>query len=186
MCIRDRSRSTRKGNLHTTSWSLSRGPQQPPRISYPWPSPSSVSYTHLPELPWGTVGLDPGAVNASCDAVEITVEGEPTHGAYPHLGRDPILALAQIVVALHAQVARRIDPHGPAVLTVGVLEGGAAENVIPPRARARAALRAHRPEDRLALRQMVQEVVTGIEMCIRDRPHPGGGGDAGAFAVTSE
>ena len=46
----------------------------------------------------------PGAVNASCDTVEITVEGEPTHGAYPHRGRDPILALAQIVVALHAQV----------------------------------------------------------------------------------
>jgi amidohydrolase len=126
-------------------------------------APAAVVAAHIhPELPWGTVGLDPGAVNASCDAVEITVEGEPTHGAYPHLGRDPILALAQIVVALHAQVARRIDPHGPAVLTVGVLEGGAAENVIPPRARARAALRAHRPEDRLALRQMVQEVVTGI------------------------
>ncbi|HYM54708.1 MAG TPA: M20 family metallopeptidase [Solirubrobacteraceae bacterium] len=126
-------------------------------------APAAVVAAHVhPELPWGAVGLDPGAVNASCDAVEITVEGEPSHGAYPHLGRDPILALAQIVVALHAQVARRIDPHGPAVLTVGVLEGGAAENVIPARARARAALRAHRTEDRLELRKMVEEVVSGI------------------------
>jgi amidohydrolase len=70
--------------------------------------------------------------------------------------------LAQTIDALHAQVGRRIDPHGPAVLTVGVLEGASAENVIPARARARAALRAHREEDRLALRQMVEEVVGGI------------------------
>jgi amidohydrolase len=126
-------------------------------------APAAVVAAHVhPELPWGTVALDPGAVNASSDSVEITVEGRPSHGAYPHQGRDPVLAIAQIVVALHAQVARRIDPHGPAVLTVGVIEGGGAENVIPPRARARAALRAHRPGDRLALQQMVEEVVLGI------------------------
>ncbi len=126
-------------------------------------APAAVVAAHVhPELPWGAVGLDPGAVNASCDAVEITIEGEPSHGAYPHRGRDPILALAQVVVTLHAQVARRIDPLSPASLTVGVLEAGSAENVIPARARARAALRAHQPEDRLALRRMVVEVVSGI------------------------
>jgi amidohydrolase len=126
-------------------------------------APAAIVAAHVhPELPWGTVGLDPGAVNASCDAVEIVVEGEPTHGAYPHRGRDPILALAQVVVALHAELGRRIDPLSAASLTVGVLEGGSAENVIPRQARARAALRAHRPEDRAALRQMVEEVVAGI------------------------
>jgi amidohydrolase len=126
-------------------------------------APAAIVAAHVhPELPWGTVALDSGAVNASCDSVEITVEGEPSHGAYPHQGRDPILALAQIVVALHAQVARRIDPLSPTVLTVGVLEGGGAENVIPPRARARAALRAHRPVDRLALRELVEQVVAGV------------------------
>jgi amidohydrolase len=125
--------------------------------------PRAVLAAHVhPELPWGTVALDPGAVNASCDYVEITVEGEPSHGAYPHRGRDPILAIAQIVVALHAQMGRRIDPLHPAVLTVGVLEGGDAGNVIPERARALAALRAHRPEDRLALRRLVEEVVAGV------------------------
>jgi amidohydrolase len=126
-------------------------------------APAAMVAAHVhPELPWGTVALDPGTVNASCDAVEITVEGEPSHGAYPHRGRDPILALAHIVVALHAQIGRRIDPIHSATLTVGALEGGSAENVIPARARARAALRAYRPEDRLALRRMVEEVVSGI------------------------
>ncbi len=125
--------------------------------------PAAVVAAHVhPEVEWGAVAIDQGVVNASSDSVEITVTGEPMHAAYPHLGRDPILAISQIVVALHAEVGRRIDPHGPAVLSVGVLEGGATENVIPTRARARASLRAHRPEDRLALRAMVEQVVQGL------------------------
>jgi amidohydrolase len=126
-------------------------------------APKAVVAAHVhPELRWGTVALNEGAVNASCDAVEIVVEGKPTHGAYPHHGADPILALAQIVVALHAQVGRRLDPLHAATLTVGVLEAGGAENVIPAQARARAALRAHLPEDRLALRALVEEIATGV------------------------
>ncbi len=126
-------------------------------------APAAVVAAHVhPELAWGEVGLDAGAVNASFDGFEIAVEGESSHGAYPHHGRDPILALAQIVVALHAQVGRRIDPLHPAVLTVGVVEGGSTENVIPARASARGAIRALRAEDRAALRALVEEVVAGV------------------------
>ncbi len=124
-------------------------------------APAALVAAHVhPELPWGTVGLDPGTVNASCDAIEIIVEGEPSHGAYPHRGHDPILAIAQVVVALHALLGRRIDPLSPASLTIGVLEGGSAENLIPEQARARGALRAYRPQERLELRQMVEQVVS--------------------------
>jgi amidohydrolase len=126
-------------------------------------APAAVVAAHIqPELPWGAVALDAGAVNASCDSIAITIDGEPSHAAYPHRGRDPILAIAHVIVALHAQAARRIDPHGPAVLSVGVIEGGEADNVIPARARALVSLRAHRPEDRLTLRGMVVEVADGI------------------------
>jgi amidohydrolase len=126
-------------------------------------APIAVVAAHVhPELPWGAVALDPGVVNASCDAFAIAVMGEPSHGAYPHLGRDPILALAQIVLALHAEAPRRVDPINPAVLSVGVIAGGEAENTIPARAHARGALRAHRPADRLALRALVGEVAAGV------------------------
>jgi amidohydrolase len=125
--------------------------------------PLAVVAAHIhPELPWGAVALDAGIVNAASDSVEITVEGAPSHGAYPHLGRDPILAIAQVVVALHAEAGRRIDPLGAAVVNVGVLEGGRTENVIPARARARASLRTFRPQDREALREMVEQVVHGV------------------------
>jgi amidohydrolase len=125
--------------------------------------PAAVVAAHVhPELAWGTAALDPGVVNASCDAVTITVEGEPAHGAYPHQGRDPVLALAEVVVALHARLGRLIDPLRAASLTVGVLEAGSAENVIPERARARAALRAYERQDRQALRALVEEVALGV------------------------
>ena len=125
--------------------------------------PAAIVAAHVhPEIEWGAVALDAGTVNAASDSVEITVEGRPAHGAYPHRGRDPVLALAQIVVSLHAQLGRRVDPFGPAIVNVGVIEGAGAENVIPERARARAALRAYRSEDREALRQMAVEVVEGI------------------------
>ncbi len=126
-------------------------------------APRAILAAHIhPELPWGAVGLDPGIVNASCDAIEIVVEGKPTHGAYPHHGRDPVLALAEIVVALHAQLWRRIDPLHPAVLTIGQLQAGSAENVIPARATARGALRAYRVEDRRALAELTEQVVSGV------------------------
>jgi amidohydrolase len=139
------------------------GAEQLAREELPRIAPAAVVAAHVhPELPWGTVALDPGAVNASSDNFEITIEGEPSHGAYPHRGRDPILALAHVIVALHSQTARRIDPLRPAVLNIGVVEGGGAENVIPAVARARGSLRVHRPEDRIALRQMVEEVVSAV------------------------
>ncbi|HTR89007.1 MAG TPA: M20 family metallopeptidase [Solirubrobacteraceae bacterium] len=126
-------------------------------------APAVVVGAHVhPELAWGEVALDPGAVNASSDSVEIVFEGEPSHGAYPHRGRDPVLALAQAVVALHAQAHRRIDPLRGAVVNVGVLEAGSFENVVPTRARARASLRALEPEDRRTLRELVGEVVAGV------------------------
>jgi amidohydrolase len=126
-------------------------------------APAAVLAAHVhPELPWGAVALDAGAVNASSDSFEIVIEGEPSHAAYPHHGRDPVLAIAQVVVSLHALATRRIDPSGATALNVGVLEGGGAENVIPSRARARATIRALRAQDRPALRELVCEVVAGV------------------------
>jgi len=124
--------------------------------------PRAVVAAHVhPEVAWGSVAIDEGAVNASCDAIEIEIRGEPTHGAYPHRGRDPVLALSEAVLALHAAAGRRIDPLRPATLTIGVLEAGSAENVIPARAIARGALRAHREQERELLRELCHDVVTG-------------------------
>jgi amidohydrolase len=134
--------------------------------------PAAIVAAHVhPEVEWGAVALDPGTINAASDSVEISVEGMAAHAAYPHRARDPVLALAHIIVALHAQAGRRADPLGASIVNVGVIEGGGAENVIPERARARATLRAYRDEDREALRRMAVEVVEGVAAAHGCRGH---------------
>jgi amidohydrolase len=124
---------------------------------------TAVVGAHLhPDLDWGDVALDAGPVNASSDTAEIVVEGRGTHGAYPHLGADPVLALAQVIVALLALVTRRVDPMSPALITVGRVEAGSAENVVAGTARAWATLRALEPDDRQRLRDLVAEVVEAV------------------------
>jgi amidohydrolase len=121
---------------------------------------AAVVATHVhPDVPWGSVSVEPGPVNASCDYLRIVVEGSGGHGAYPHRARDPILALSHVVVAMQALVSRRTDPMHAAVFSVGWLRAGSAENVIPGLAEAGGTLRALHPEDRQPLRGMAREIV---------------------------
>ncbi|MFE3449413.1 M20 family metallopeptidase [Nonomuraea sp. NPDC059194] len=118
----------------------------------------SVVAVHVhPDLPWGTIGADPGTVNAAADAIRIDVEGRGGHAAYPHRTRDPVLALSQLVVALHGLVGRRIDPVHGATLTVGAVHAGTAENVIPGAGHALVTVRALDPADQHELRLAVRE-----------------------------
>ena len=112
-----------------------------------------------PEVPWGSVSVEAGPVNASSDNLRITVEGAGGHGAYPHRAHDPILALSHAVVALQSLVSRRLDPTHAAVFSVGWVRAGSAENVIPNAAEAGGTLRALDPNDREPLREMVREIV---------------------------
>jgi amidohydrolase len=112
-----------------------------------------------PDLPWGSLSITEGAINGSCDNVEITVEGQSGHGAYPHLARDPILAISSVIVGLHTLVSRRLDPLHPAVVTVGEVHAGTAHNVIPDRARASLTLRTHVTADRQTLHDLIRELV---------------------------
>jgi amidohydrolase len=121
---------------------------------------AAIVATHVhPDVPWGSVSVEPGPVNASCDYLRIVVEGSGGHGAYPHRARDPVLTLSHVVVALQALVSRRTDPMHAAVFSVGWLRAGSAENVIPDLAEAGGTLRALHPEDREPLRGMAREIV---------------------------
>jgi amidohydrolase len=112
-----------------------------------------------PEVPWGSVSVEAGPVNASSDNLRIIVEGSGGHGAYPHRAADPVLALSHVVVALQSLVSRRSNPMHAAVFSVGLLRAGTAENVIPTVAEAGGTLRVLEPEDREPLREMAREIV---------------------------
>jgi amidohydrolase len=86
----------------------------------------------LPNLPTGTLGWRSGPLLASGDTVRIEVSGKQTHGAMPWNGVDPIVASAQIVMGLQTVVSRQLNiGREPAVITIGKIQGGVRENIIP-------------------------------------------------------
>ncbi|MBN9740614.1 amidohydrolase [Amycolatopsis sp. A1MSW2902] len=112
-----------------------------------------------PRLPYGVVSAAPGPVNASTDEFEVVVHGEGGHAGYPHLLRDPVLALSQLVVSLQQIASRRIDPMHGAVCTIGRLSAGTAANVVPNSASAFGSLRLMRASDRERALEALDEVV---------------------------
>lgn len=80
----------------------------------------------------GKIKYKSGSVMAASDWFEIKIKGRQTHGAYPWLGTDPIAVATQIYTGLQMIVARRSDlPKAPVVITVGRINGGVRENIIP-------------------------------------------------------
>lgn len=84
-----------------------------------------------PQLPLGHIATRPGPIMAATDDFEVVIRGVQTHGAYPHLGHDPILASAHIITALQSIAARNVGPLESVVVTVGQIQGGTANNIIP-------------------------------------------------------
>lgn len=72
-----------------------------------------------------------GPIMAASDEIHVTVTGRGGHGSMPHLAADPVPALCEMVLATQTIVGRRVDIFDPAVITVGKLAAGTAENVIP-------------------------------------------------------
>jgi len=79
----------------------------------------------------GNVAFKSGPMLASSTSIDVTMRGVGAHGSAPQLSKDPVLMAAEFVVLAQSIVARQIDPQQPAVLTVGMIHGGAKRNIIP-------------------------------------------------------
>ena len=85
-------------------------------------------------LPTGVVATRTGPILASADQFLIRVNGSGGHASAPHNALDPTPIACEIVQALQMMVTRRIDVFDPAVVTVGRIEAGTTNNIIPPHA----------------------------------------------------
>ena len=110
----------------------------------------------------GTVGVKDGPIFGSADEFGITVRGRGGHGGMPHTSIDPVVAAAQVVMALQTLVSRETSPFAPAVVTIGRITGGSAFNVIADEVELRGTVRAVDPEDRERLLRRVAEVAAAI------------------------
>ncbi|CEH32983.1 M20 metallopeptidase family protein [Romboutsia lituseburensis] len=84
----------------------------------------------MPHLDVGYVETKYGALNANTDSLKISIKGKKAHGAYPENGIDALLASSHIITALQSVISRNISPFNSAVLTIGKIQGGEAQNII--------------------------------------------------------
>lgn len=94
-----------------------------------------------PRLQTGQVQVGEGPICGAADAFRATIVGSGCHGAFPHLGVDPIYISAQVITAIQSIVSRRADPTSSSVVTVGCIHGGTAGNVIPSEVELRGTVR---------------------------------------------
>ncbi|MGL9774316.1 MAG: amidohydrolase [Sodalis sp. (in: enterobacteria)] len=96
---------------------------------------------------------------AAGDRVFITVRGVGGYVARPHLTQDPVVGAASIIIALQTVVARNVPPDQTAVITIGMLQGGKALNIIPAEVQLGLSMRSFDPAIRALLRQRITDIV---------------------------
>lgn len=125
-----------------------------------YPCDAVFAMHNMPGVPQGQLVLREGAAMASSDYASVTLTGVGGHGAMPHRATDPIVAAASIVMALQTIVSRNIDPLQMAVVTVGALHAGQANNVIPQNATLEISVRALDRDVRSKLEQRIKALIT--------------------------
>lgn len=105
----------------------------------------------------GMVSIKEGAVMGSADEIYITITGKSTHAAQPHLGADPILAAAQLIVYYQTLLTKFKDPTKAGVLTLAAINGGFATNVIPDKVEIKGTLRAFDEDWRAEIHKILEE-----------------------------
>jgi len=118
---------------------------------------------NMPGLPEGHFAINPGAMLASADAVEIKVTGKGGHGGMsPHKAVDTVLIASQIVSALQSIVARNVDPLKSAVVTITTFNAGTAFNIIPETAMLTGTVRTLDPAVRDLCERRIGEIADNV------------------------
>lgn len=96
-----------------------------------FPKPDYALAFHVSsELQTGKIAASEGIQYSSADSVDIRVHGIASHGASPHMGRDPVYIASQIVVGLQSIISREKGPLDAGVITVGAFNAGQKHNII--------------------------------------------------------
>jgi amidohydrolase len=128
---------------------------------------SILSFHVDPTLPVGQACITAGPQTAFCQDFTITVRGRGGHGARPHLTIDPIAAAAQLVTLIYQAVPRQNDARDPLVVTIGSIQSGHANNVIPEVATLQGTIRSFAESTSTAARETVERVCAGTARAFR-------------------
>jgi hippurate hydrolase len=124
-----------------------------------FPKPDVAVALHVGNgLPAGMVGITPGVYNTNADSLRITIYGKGGHGSAPQTAIDPIVIAARTILALQTIASREVAPGEMAVVTVGYIQAGTKNNIIPDHAEMGLTVRTRKPE----VRKQVLAAITRI------------------------
>ncbi|MEC8158357.1 MAG: amidohydrolase [Pseudomonadota bacterium] len=127
------------------------------------PRPDVVFGLHVFPFPAGTIATRPGGLMASSDRFQITIKGKQTHGAVPWAGVDPIVTASQIVLGLQTIISRQLDATlTPSIVTIGRVEGGVRNNIIPESVELEGTIRTFDAETRIDIHKRIRRTATNI------------------------
>lgn len=127
-----------------------------------FPEPDFALSSHTAPGPVGFVSNSSGVRMAGTDQLDIIFNGIGGHGSTPEMTIDPVVMAAQAVLAYQTIVSRAVDPQSAAVLTVGSIQTGRDNNVIPESAKLLLNLRWLTPEVRATMLERIDEINDGI------------------------
>ena len=124
-----------------------------------FPRPDVAVALHVGnQLPAGQVGVIPGIYDTNADSIRITIYGKGGHGSAPHTAIDPIVIAARTILALQTIPSREVKPGETAVITVGYIQAGTKNNIIPDQAEMGLTVRSYKSE----IRKQVLAAITRV------------------------
>ena len=117
---------------------------------------------NFPDIPAGHFAVKAGAMMASFDCFEITLTGQATHAAMPHLGNDAIVAAAQLITALQTIVSRTVNPADSAVVSITQIHAGNTWNALPESVLLRGTFRCFTATVKTLIADKITQLVHGI------------------------
>jgi amidohydrolase len=99
-----------------------------------FPKPNVILGQHVMPAPAGALAYRPGTTQAAADSLEVRLFGRGAHGSMPESSVDPVVMAAATVLRLQTIVSREVAASQAAVVTIGALQSGTKDNVIPDEA----------------------------------------------------
>jgi len=136
-----------------------------------FPKPEVILGQHVMVGPAGMVAGRTGPITSAADSLQIRLFGRGAHGSMPQASIDPVVMAASTVMRLQAVVSREVAAAEAAVVTVGVLQAGTKENVIPDDAIIKLNVRTFDPGVRARVLAAIERIVNA-EAAASGAPRP--------------
>ncbi len=135
-----------------------------------FPKPDIILGQHVMVGKAGSIGYRAGAILTAGDSLHVTFHGRGAHGSMPQNAIDPVMMAAHSAVRLQTIVSRETSPLDSAVLTIGSIQAGTKENIIPDEATLKLNMRSYKDSVR-------DKMISSVKRICCCESHASGAGD---------